>query len=216
MRRSVLAMLVWTGFALGSDVTNDVLNLPPEALLRIEEAQWAEMRLEGVVTARVVDVCIVGSYAQGCARNENGKESDMDIAVFVADYRGCPPAFRASFGSRVAQRTGLGISFDVSVQLTNLMQKNNPDWIAYSLRERKLYGRPDGAARNVKLLWSNNRWQAIPRELYAPAEAHRRQHGSVIFLTDDSLRCVHPGTGNILTVFPARVTASPDTETAQP
>jgi len=146
---------------------NDILNAQPEFINKTEAFLWNIIRENKAInTNQIVDIAVVGSFAQGCARVGGEDPSDIDIIIFVQDKKSCHFFNPKTYTIRLAKVIDCQLDIDISIQTTNMMEKNNPDWIAYSIVDRKCYGRPDAKPRNVKLIRQDGKWKAINRDKY--------------------------------------------------
>ena len=146
---------------------NDILNAPPIFIDKTKSFLWNIIcENKAINTNQIIDIAVVGSFAQGCARLGGDDPSDIDIIIFVKDKKECR-FFNPKINSiKLAKAIDCQLDIDISVQTTNMMEKNNPDWIAYSIIDRKCYGRPENKPRNVKLIRENGKWKAINRNKY--------------------------------------------------
>ncbi|MCK5852359.1 hypothetical protein KAH27_04940, partial [bacterium] len=157
---SLLAVCVNAGIKF-----NDILNAHPVFIDKTESFLWNIISENKTIkTNQIVDIAIVGSFAQGCARLDGDDPSDIDIIIFVEDKKTCRFFNPEIYSIKLAKAIDCQLDIDISVQTTNMMEKNNPDWIAYSIINRKCYGRPGNKPRNVKLIRENGKWKAINRE----------------------------------------------------
>ncbi|MCK5852710.1 hypothetical protein KAH27_06725 [bacterium] len=174
---------------------NDIINAPTQFL---DKAETFLSKIIGLraMSNEVVDIAVVGSFAQGCARLEGNDPSDLDIVIFVKKkgFCGIPMLYR--FGKPMAKALDFPLKIELYLQYTNMMEKTNPDWIAYSLLNRKLYGRHNGKPRLVKQIRCNDKWYAIDRSKYSVVEKYRKvykkipkpeiQNSNIVFIAPDT------------------------------
>lgn len=174
---------------------NDIINAPTQFLDKAENYLSKIIGLRAM-SNEVVDIAVVGSFAQGCARLEGDDPSDLDIVVFVKEKGFCGIPMLYKFGKPMAKYLDFSLKIELYLQSTNMMEKNNPDWIAYSLLNRKLYGRPDGNPRFIKQIRCNGKWHAVDRSKYSVVEKYRKvykkipkpeiQNNNIVFITPDT------------------------------
>jgi predicted nucleotidyltransferase len=140
--------------------------------------QWRQnmwelaQRMSIVVNMRdkLIDACIVGSFAQGYARDTNSaKPSDIDLALIFD--RNFTIEERYEFRKKVMEVyhdtlkfiTGTGLGIDISFQTGPEMFETGPNTVYFSLKDNKMVGRDDGKPVYVKLIKYNNKYYRFPR-----------------------------------------------------
>lgn len=164
-----------------SERTGDVLKHFTNADIQLLYSTVTNVLLSsGIRQQDILDIAIVGSWAQGCARFSPRGISDLDVAVFLGgDWEFDPQRhfhatnnaldaarYRVSVSTDFAEECGRAVDrllvaasrrmpcVEVLFEPPSWYQTNNPACIMYSLGEREMYGRIMNFPRYVKVFWS--------------------------------------------------------------